>query len=88
LLCRFGGEEFLVMLPAMDKQKSLLIAEELRRRIQAEKIVLRRQVTSITVSIGVASLPRDTKDEEELVLKADKAMYQAKEKGRNQVCSI
>jgi len=88
LLCRFGGEEFLVMLPGMDKQKSLLIAEELRRRIQAEKIVLRRQVTSITVSIGVASLPRDTKDEEELVLKADKAMYQAKEKGRNQVCSI
>jgi len=88
LICRFGGEEFLVMLSGMDKKKSLIIAEELRRRIQKEKIVLRRQDTYITVSIGIASLPLDTKDEDELVQKADKAMYTAKEKGRNQVCSI
>jgi len=88
LLCRFGGEEFLVMLSGVDKKKSLIIAEELRQRIQKEKIMLRRQDTFITVSIGVASLPLDTKDEDELVQKADKAMYAAKEKGRNQVCSI
>jgi diguanylate cyclase (GGDEF)-like protein len=88
LLCRFGGEEFLVMLSGVNKKKSLIIAEELRRRIQLEKIVLRRQDTHITVSIGVASLPLDTKDEDELVIKADKAMYKAKEKGRNQVCPI
>ncbi|HPT38950.1 MAG TPA: diguanylate cyclase [Candidatus Omnitrophota bacterium] len=50
--------------------------------------MLRRQDTHITVSIGVASLPLDTKDEDELVQKADKSMYMAKEKGRNQVCSI
>jgi diguanylate cyclase (GGDEF)-like protein len=88
LVCRFGGEEFLVMLSGIDKPRSLIIAEELRQRIQNEKIVLRRQDTYITVSIGVASLPRDTKDEDELVQKADKALYLAKEKGRNQVCSI
>ena len=88
LLCRFGGEEFLVMLSGIDKKRSLIIAEELRQRIQKEKIVLRRQDTYITVSIGVASLPLDTKDEDELVQKADKAMYAAKGKGRNQVCSI
>lgn len=88
LICRFGGEEFLVMLPGIDKKKSLVIAEELRLRIQNEKIVLRRQDTYITVSIGMASLPLDTKDEDELVQRADKAMYSAKEKGRNQVCSI
>ena len=87
LLCRFGGEEFLVMLSGVDKKKSLIIAEELRQRIQGEKIILRRQDTHITVSIGVASLPLDTKDEDELVQKADKAMYAAKGKGRNQVCS-
>ena len=87
LLCRFGGEEFLVMLSGVDKKKSLIIAEELRQRIQSEKIMLRRQDTHITVSIGVASLPLDTKDEDELVQKADKAMYAAKGKGRNQVCS-
>ena len=88
LICRFGGEEFLVMLSGVNKQRSLAAAEVLRRKIQEEKIVLRRQDTRITVSIGVASLPLDTKDEDELVQKADKAMYDAKEKGRNQVCSI
>lgn len=88
LLCRFGGEEFLVMLPEVNKQKSLGIAEDLRRRIEKENIVLRRQDTHVTVSIGVASLPLDTKDEDELVQKADKAMYNAKGKGRNRVCSI
>ena len=88
LICRFGGEEFLVMLSGIDKKKSLIIAEELRLRIKNEKIILRRQDTYVTVSIGVASLPLDTKDEDELVQKADKAMYTAKGKGRNQVCSI
>ena len=88
LLCRFGGEEFLVMLPGINKQRSLVIAEDLRQRIEREKILLRRQNTSITVSIGLASLPLDTKDEDELIQKADKSMYDAKKKGRNQVCSI
>jgi diguanylate cyclase (GGDEF)-like protein len=88
LLCRFGGEEFLVMLSGIDKKRSLEIAEELRRRILSEKIMLRRQPTQITVSIGVASLPLDTKDVDELVQIADKAMYKAKGKGRNRVCSI
>ncbi|MFH1191771.1 MAG: sensor domain-containing diguanylate cyclase [Candidatus Omnitrophota bacterium] len=86
LICRFGGEEFLVMLSGIDKKKSLIIAEKLRQRIQSEKIMLRRQDTHVTVSIGVASLPMDTKDEDELVQRADRAMYAAKEKGRNQVC--
>jgi len=88
LLCRFGGEEFLVMLSGVNKQKSLGIAEDLRRRIEKENIVLRRQDTHVTVSVGVASLPLDTKDEDELIQKADKAMYSAKGKGRNRVCSI
>jgi diguanylate cyclase (GGDEF)-like protein len=88
LLCRFGGEEFLVMLSGIDKKRALVIADELRQKIQSERIVLRRQDTYITVSIGVASMPLDTKDEDELVQKADKAMYAAKGKGRNRVCSI
>ncbi|MDD5409159.1 MAG: sensor domain-containing diguanylate cyclase [Candidatus Omnitrophica bacterium] len=88
LLCRFGGEEFLVMLSGLDKQRSLEVAEDLRKRIQKETILLRRQNTSVTVSIGLACLPLDTKDEDELVQKADKAMYDAKRKGRNRVCYI
>lgn len=88
LLCRFGGEEFLVMLSGVNKQEALGIAEDLRRRIEKENVVLRRQDTHVTVSIGVASLPLDTKDEDDLIQKADKAMYSAKGKGRNRVCSI
>ena len=88
LLCRFGGEEFLVMLSGVDKQKSLAIAEDLLLRIGKERILLRRQNTSITVSIGLACLPLDTKDDDELIQRADKAMYDAKRKGRNQVCCI
>ncbi|MFA6358550.1 MAG: sensor domain-containing diguanylate cyclase [Candidatus Omnitrophota bacterium] len=88
LLCRFGGEEFLVMLSGVDKQKSLEIAENLRKHILMENIILRRQETHVTVSIGVANMPNDTKDEDELVQKADKAMYQAKSEGRNRVCLI
>ncbi|MDD5692750.1 MAG: GGDEF domain-containing protein, partial [Candidatus Omnitrophica bacterium] len=88
LVSRFGGEEFLVMLSGLDKKKSLQAAEGLRRMIEKEKISLRRQDTTVTVSIGVASMPLDTKDEDDLVLKADKAMYMAKQKGRNQVCCI
>ncbi|MDD5108669.1 MAG: sensor domain-containing diguanylate cyclase [Candidatus Omnitrophica bacterium] len=87
LLCRFGGEEFLVMLSGLNKQKASIIGEQLRRKIENETIILRRHDTRITVSIGIANLPLDTKDDDELVQKADKAMYKAKEKGRNQVCS-
>jgi len=87
LLCRFGGEEFLIMLSGLNSQKSLAIAEILRKKIEKEKITLRRQITNITVSIGIASIPVDTKDEDELVQITDKAMYKAKEKGRNRVCT-
>jgi len=88
LIGRFGGEEFLVMLSGWDKKKSFQIAEKLRERIEKEHIILRRQATNVTVSIGIASLPIDAKSEDELVQKADKAMYDAKQKGRNQVCCI
>ncbi|MFA4988228.1 MAG: diguanylate cyclase, partial [Candidatus Omnitrophota bacterium] len=73
--------------PGLDKHRSLEVAEELRRRIQTETILLRRQNTSVTVSIGVACMPLDTKDEDELIQMADKSMYEAKKKGRNRVCS-
>ncbi|TBR16260.1 sensor domain-containing diguanylate cyclase [bacterium] len=87
IVSRFGGEEFCVILPDMEKKKALNLAEELRDRIQKNKIVLRRQETNITVSIGVATCPEDAKDETGLIFKADKAMYEAKQKGRNRVAS-
>ncbi len=87
IISRFGGEEFCVILPGIDKKKASLIAEKLRVGIEKAKVILRMQETSITVSIGVTSSPADSSDKDELVFKADRAMYGAKQKGRNRVCS-
>jgi len=88
LIGRFGGEEFCVVLPRIDKKKAFELAEGLRLKIEKAKIVLRRNQTNVTVSIGVASFPADTKDEDDLIFKADRAMYEAKQKGRNRVIKI
>ena len=81
--CRFGGEEFCVLLCETDKKTALKHAEELRTLIEEKKIVLRRQKMNVTVSIGIASFPQDCRNDEELIYNADSALYQAKQKGRN-----
>jgi len=86
IISRFGGEEFCVILPDMNKKKGLDLAEKLCKYIEKQKIHLRRQEASITVSIGVAGFPGDASAEDELVAVADKAMYQAKQTGRNKAC--
>ena len=87
LVCRYGGEEFCVLLPDCSKAKAVLLANELRKKIETREIILRRQRTHVTVSIGVAAFPKDASGKEELILKADEALYQAKETGRNKVCA-
>ncbi len=88
IISRFGGEEFCIILPALDKKKAYKIADELRENISKGKIILRKQETHVTVSIGLSSFPDDSTTSDELISKADKAMYEAKNKGRNQVCCI
>jgi diguanylate cyclase (GGDEF)-like protein len=86
LVCRYGGEEFCVFLPDCPKSKAFALANELREKIEAREIILRRQTTHVTVSIGVAAFPKDARAADELIFKADEALYQAKETGRNKVC--
>jgi len=88
IISRFGGEEFCVAITGMDKNSALGLAESLRQRLEKEKIVLRRVESRVTVSIGVAGFPVDSRDEDELIQLADKALYKAKQKGRNRVCCI
>jgi len=88
IVSRFGGEEFCVVIPGANKKKAYDIACELRAKVERTKIILRRQATFVTVSIGVATFVDDAKDEDELILKADRAMYEAKQKGRNRVVSV
>ena len=86
IIGRFGGEEFLVILPAASKQEAFSLAENTRAFIQAKTINLRRNKTGITVSIGAAGFPQDTDIAGDLINKADTALYKAKRLGRNRVC--
>jgi diguanylate cyclase (GGDEF)-like protein len=79
---RFGGEEFLLLLPETDRQGSIELAEKLRRQIERTELV---HTGPITASFGVAGLPEDAVDPNELVRKADRALYMAKAQGRNRV---
>ena len=86
-MCRYGGEEFCVLLPDCSKPKAIQRAYKLREDIEAHEIILRRQKTHVTVSIGVSVFPKDAKAKDDLIFKADEALYHAKEAGRNMVCA-
>ena len=87
LACRIGGEEFIVAMPDTDAALALLVGERLRQKIAGEPFATGEAGVSITVtvSIGICSLtsPDDTADE--LVKRADQALYLAKRDGRNRV---
>lgn len=85
LICRYGGEEFAVLLPECTKKRAIELAQMVRKKIEAEEMWLRREKTSITVSIGVATCPQDAQVRDELIRCADMALYEAKAKGRNKV---
>ena len=88
VLCRYGGEEFAMLLPGYNKKEAGELAERLRGEIAAAKVVLRRKEFQVTISMGVATFPEDGLQREELIEKADQALYQAKNRGRNQVVSV
>jgi diguanylate cyclase (GGDEF)-like protein len=85
ILSRFGGEEFSAILSGISKEDAYQAALALCKRIGQARIPLRREELGVTVSIGVASFPRDASDTDELLLKADRALYEAKRQGRNRV---
>jgi diguanylate cyclase (GGDEF)-like protein len=88
LLCRYGGEEFCIVLPDCSMEAALQAAERLRESIerQAGDSVRAGEPLRITSSFGVSALHADTPNIEALIERADKALYQAKAEGRNRVC--
>ncbi|MBA2284517.1 MAG: GGDEF domain-containing protein, partial [Ktedonobacteraceae bacterium] len=89
MLGRYGGEEFLLLLPETNAQAALMVAERLRAIVALAPLALAEVEggIAITVSIGVASYPEDGATASEVRDQADQAMYWAKRLGRNQVCT-
>jgi diguanylate cyclase (GGDEF)-like protein len=83
LPCRYGGEEFTVLLPATDKLGGLAVASRIVQTVERLRLPAPSPFGVLTLSAGVASFPSDAADGEELVRHADAAMYQAKALGKN-----
>ncbi|MEA9906179.1 diguanylate cyclase [Xanthomonas campestris pv. raphani] len=84
--CRYGGEEFTVILPETDGEEAMRVAEQIRGHIAALAVSDgQRALPRVTASIGVASFPADGELGSALIQKADAALYVAKRQGRNRV---
>jgi two-component system cell cycle response regulator len=86
LACRYGGEEFVVVMPETDMVVATVVAERLRRRIASEPFPIQQgaRVVDVTISIGIAALGRDD-TAARVIKRADQALYRAKRDGRNRV---
>lgn len=82
---RYGGEEFLLVLPEVNQEGAVVVAERLRKTLQREVIIHDDVQLSVTASIGVAAYPEDAEGQHHLLELADKALYMSKRMGRNQV---
>ena len=85
VLARYGGDEFIALLPETDAGGAREMGERIRRSIEMSRLDVHGTDVISTVSIGIASFPEDGGSLELIMEKADKAMYYAKERGRNRV---
>jgi diguanylate cyclase (GGDEF)-like protein len=85
ILSRYGGEEFAIVLPEIDNYNALQFAEKIRRLIEKATFKFEDTEIPVTISIGVASITQELQDPQEFIRLADSNLYQAKQRGRNQV---
>ena len=83
VMARFGGDEFIVLLPETNSKGAMEMAERIRKAVELSRFDVRTGDTTSTVSLGVASYPDDGGNLDVILDKADKAMYRAKQRGRN-----
>ena len=84
-VCRWGGEEFLFLLPDTNLEEGRLVAQKLRERVGAISVLYQEQEISVSMSLGVSQFSGGDEDLNACINRADKALYQAKRRGRNQV---
>ena len=93
ICCRYGGEEFILLLPHTDIQRGVRVAEQLRQKLAESRIVYDGHAVALTASFGVNSLSLDKPQKclntvfDNAVKRADKFLYAAKKSGRNQIVS-
>jgi diguanylate cyclase (GGDEF)-like protein len=86
--CRYGGEEFTIILPQTDKREAFLIAERLRENI-CKHLFIHEEILphkKLTVSLGLAVFPENGASPSEMLISVDKTLYEAKHKGKNTTC--
>ncbi len=85
IVCRYGGEEFLIMLPCTGTNAAMNRAEELRQMCSETTIQHDGQELRVSMSFGIATYPNHGQGAEEIIIKADRALYQSKRSGRDRV---
>jgi diguanylate cyclase (GGDEF)-like protein/PAS domain S-box-containing protein len=85
IVCRYGGEEVLLLLPDASRDATYQRAEQLRMALAAQPIPVGELAVPVTASFGVAVMPKNGATSDELIRAADEAMYAAKQAGRNRV---
>jgi diguanylate cyclase (GGDEF)-like protein len=86
LLGRYGGEEFVILLPGTTRQDAAsVLAERIRQRVAEAPIATDAGAVKVTVSLGVAEMDEATRHPDDLLKRADAALYEAKQTGRNRV---
>ena len=83
IVCRYGGEEFLIMMPDTGAEVAKQRAEDIRRLCSEAKFTYKRKSVIATLSFGVATYPEHGNDPQEIIQKADEALYRSKALGRN-----
>ncbi len=84
---RYGGDEFCIVAPHTNKENASVFAARIMNIIEKELLIVNNEAkSSVTASIGVANFNDDAQNKEELLTKADNALYQAKKLGKNRVC--
>lgn len=87
VFARYGGDEFIVLLPRTPAAEAAIVAERIRQDIAAQPVVTERGVAEVTISMGIAGLAGANDTLDEIISRADLALYEAKRMGRNRTCA-
>ena len=86
---RYGGEEFLLILPEVNMEGAMVVAERIRKNLSEEEVLFEGlDVIKVTASLGIAAFPENARSQQQLLDLADRALYLAKRMGRNQIRTV